>query len=244
MILIILAAICFLLSVVFYFFVIGYVTTALAFAALGCICVLFWWLGRMKNQQVAGVLRRITLVILLIGILFIVIAEIPIIKNARTDTDAGADYLIVLGAGVNGTVPSLSLTNRLNAALEYLDSYPQSLAIVSGGQGDGEDISEALAMYTWLTDRGVEAERIIMEDKSTSTQENIQFSLDIMRERGDEDGSVAIVSSEYHLYRAKMIAQDCGLQAKGVAADTTIVSIKLNYFLREAFAVWYMWVFQ
>lgn len=244
MILLILAAICFILGLVFGFLVIGYVMTGAVFAGLGCLFMVFWLLGRMKNRRAAGIIRRVVIILLIVGVVLVILTEIPIISNAGTDKDAGADYLIVLGAGVNGTVPSLSLVNRLSSALDYLEKFSDAVVIVSGGQGPGEDISEAEAMRIWLEERGIAPERIIIEDESTSTQENVRFSLDIIERRGDADASVAIVSSEYHLYRAKCIAADLGVQAKGVAARTPHISLQINYFLREAFAVWNMWVFQ
>ena len=86
------------------------------------------------------------------------------------------DYVVVLGAGVNGTVPSLSLRERLNAAYDYLVAYPEAVCVVSGGQGNGEDITEALCMFNDLTGRGIAPERVWMEDRATNTEENIRFS--------------------------------------------------------------------
>ena len=119
-----------------------------------------------------------------------------VMKDSYQDLER--KYLVVLGAAVHGSTPSLSMTHRLEGALDYLEAYPESTAIVSGGQGVGEDISEAQAMYDWLTAHGVAPERVIMENKSTSTMENLEFSYNIIRERGDEPaGNVAIVSSGY-----------------------------------------------
>ena len=87
-----------------------------------------------------------------------------------------ADYIIVLGSKVNGTKPSYSLQYRIDKAAEYLKSHEKTIAIVSGGQGKGEDISEALAMKQGLIKQNIAEDRIIMEDKSTSTDENITFS--------------------------------------------------------------------
>lgn len=152
-----------------------------------------------------------------------------------------ADYLIVLGAGVNGTAPSPSLQERIDAAADYLNDHPHAIAVVSGGQGGGEDISEALCMYQTLTSMGIPAQRIWMEDRATSTLENLQFSLALIQEKtGAAPDRVAIVSSEYHLHRAALLARrleltDCEL----VPAKTASVSLRINYCLREIFAVWY-----
>lgn len=170
--------------------------------------------------------------------------EAPVISNAKTDADPQSDYLIVLGAGVNGSAPSLSMVNRLEAALDYLEAYPDAVAIVSGGQGAGEDVTEASAMHDWLVAHGMPESRIVQEDQSTSTRENLENSFAIIRSRGgDPADGVAVVSSEYHLYRAKQMARALGAKPLGVAAETTLPTMRANYFIREAFAAAYMQVF-
>lgn len=163
-----------------------------------------------------------------------------IIKSSRGTQNPDADYVIVLGAGVNGTTPSLSLQERLNATVQYLDAHPNSIAIVSGGQGNGEDITEAECMYQYLTDADIPAERIWMEPLATNTLENLQFSMDIIESRtGMRPEKIAIVSSEYHLHRAAMFARWMGLEPELVPATTSKIPLRINYFLREIFAVWY-----
>lgn len=183
-------------------------------------------------------------VLLVIGIVAFVIIEIPIVKEARTDAPDDCEYVIVLGAGLRGDVPTLSLRNRLDAALEWLEAHPDCVAVVSGGQGPGENMPEGEAMGIWLEARGIEPERIIVEDKSTSTMENLENSFALIREAGGEpDGNCAIITSEYHLCRAKLMAESLGVEAWGVAAHTSWPSLMLNYFIREAFAVTYYRIF-
>ena len=170
-----------------------------------------------------------------------VLLEIPILRDARTDPDPEADYLIVLGAKVNGTSPSHAMTDRLNAALDYLNTYSDAVAIVSGGQGDDEGISEAEAMRNWLTAKGIAPERIILEDRSETTRQNLENSFAIIESRGgDVTQGVAIVTSEYHLHRARLMAEALGARPIGVAARTGIFGMRINYFIREAFAAAYM----
>ena len=190
-------------------------------------------------------LWKLVVVLVCIGLAYFCFVEYFIIKNARTDKDPGRDYLIVLGAAVYGDQPSLTLIRRLEGALDYLETYPDAVAIVSGGQGPGETITEARAMYDWLTAAGVEPARVLMEPKATTTEENLKFSFDIIRSRGDEPaGKVAIVSSAYHLYRAKCLAAKLGVpDAAGVAAPWGYFFVMLNYFIREAFGVTHLWVF-
>ena len=196
-----------------------------------------------KNAKPAKRLKIVLTTLLCIGLAYFVVVEIPIIDSARTDKNPEAPYLIVLGAGVDGTVPSVSLSNRLAAALEYLKTYPETIVVVSGGQGAGEEITEAECMCTWLMNNGISAHRIITEDESTSTEENIANSLEKIRENGgDPTGKVAIVSSEYHLYRAKYMAREQNAVPVGVAAHTSYPVLMVNYFIREAFAVTALWI--
>ena len=188
--------------------------------------------------------RAVAAAVLVIGAVAFGVIESPIIADARTDAPEDTEYILVLGAGLNGDVPSLSLTNRLTAALDWLESHPECTAIVSGGQGPGENMTEAEAMGIWLEARGIAPERIILEPEATSTYENLANSFEIIRERGSEpDGNCAIVTSEYHLHRARMMAADQGVEAYGVAARTSMPTLMLNYFIREAFAVTYYRIF-
>lgn len=189
-------------------------------------------------------LWRVLLVLVCIGLLYFCFVETFVIKNARTDKEPERDYLIVLGAAVYGDQPSLTLVRRLEGALDYLDRYPESVAIVSGGMGPGETITEAQAMRDWLLAHGIPEERVILEPRATSTMENLRYSFELIRQRGDEpDGHVAIVSSAYHLYRAKQMSRNLGVEAAGVSAPWGYFFVMLNYFIREAFGVTHLWVF-
>jgi len=232
------AALFIVLAAFFRFALIGYSFLALCCVGVAALILAFWALKKWNFKKL-----RIALTILTaLGVLLVIALEIPIVMNARTDENPEADYLVILGAGVHGTTPSLSLRNRCDAALEYLNSYPNAIAIPSGGRGEGEDITEALAIFNYLTARGIAPERIIMEDRATSTRENIRFSKEIIDSLGG--GSVAIVSSEYHLFRAKLMAREEGISdPKGVAGHTTYPVLRLNYFLREAGGILYEIVF-
>lgn len=178
-----------------------------------------------------------------LGIVFFVIIEIPIVENAAPDDDVSADWIIVLGAAVHGDTPSLSMVERVSAAYDYMTAHPGCTAVLSGGQGGNENMSEAEAMYRWLLDKGISPDRLITEDRSTSTLENLRFSLDIIRQSGGDTGSVAVVSSEYHIYRAKLIGETLGVSLAGIPAHTSYPSVRLNYFIREAFGVVYQKTF-
>lgn len=223
-------------AAVFAFVATGHTYFAALLALIAVLIVFYRFAGR--------VLRIVVMVLLIIGLVVFVIIEVPIVRAARTDAPDDCDYIIVLGAGLHGDVPSLSLRNRLDAALEWLEAHPDCMAVVSGGQGPGETMTEGEAMSVWLEARGIDPSRIIVEDKATSTMENLQFSFEIIRAAGGEpDGNCAIVTSEYHLCRAKMMAADLGVEAWGVAGHTTWPTLMLNYFIREAFAVTYYRIF-
>ena len=148
--------------------------------------------------------------------------------------------MIVLGAGVNGTTPSLILSERISRAEQYLRDNPDTIAILSGGQGSGENISEAQCMFEQLTAKGISPERLWLEDKSTSTRENLRFSMTLIEEKtGTRPARAAIISNEFHLYRAGLFAREQNLEMIGVPAKTTWFSLRANYFLREIVAVWY-----
>lgn len=114
------------------------------------------------------------------------------------------DCIIVLGAQVKESGPSVALGYRLEKAAEYLEENPDTLCIVSGGQGSNEPISEAQCMYEYLMSKGIDKSRIIKEDKSTSTTENIIFSKKLI---GEDVKTIGIVSNNYHMYRATKLAK-------------------------------------
>lgn len=227
---IITASILFLAGVILRFAFSGHNYIAYGLFLLSVFIVVFGVAGKT--------LKRFLAMFIAMGLVYFVIIEIPIIDEASGDGDFDADYLIVLGAAVHGDTPSLSLVERLEAAKDYLIKHPDTVVIVSGGQGGGENVSEARAMYEWLCANGIDSTRIIMEDKASSTYENLKFSREIINGLSD-DATVAVVSSEYHLCRAKLIAKTLDMEIHTVAAHTTYFTVMLNYFIREAFGVTY-----
>ena len=117
------------------------------------------------------------------------------------------DYIIVLGAHVNGVRLSKALLERTRRALEYLEKNPKTRAVLSGGQGEGETISEAEAMRRYLEDHGISRERLILEDRSTNTKENLDFSLALI---GDLNASIGVVTNHFHVFRGVAIGKKCG----------------------------------
>jgi uncharacterized SAM-binding protein YcdF (DUF218 family) len=188
-------------------------------------------------------LYKVICIFLLIGLIAAAITGGFIISAAHPADLSGCNYIVVLGAGVRGTVPSLALAERIGAAYDYLSANPQTIAILCGGQGSGEDITEAACMYRELTAMGIDGSRLLLEDRSTSTIENLQFALELAKSStGQRPQKIGIVSSEYHLFRATAFAGDLGLESFGIPAKTTWFPLRLNYYLREIAAVWKYWI--
>ena len=223
------AGIFFALALFFRFALIGYGIMALVCAGIGVCILLYVWLPRK--------LRMMLTILLVLGLLLFTVGEVPVIRAAGGTPEFDAQYLIVLGAGVNGTVPSLSMLNRLTAAKAYLDAHPDCVAIVSGGQGDGEQITEAEAMRRWLTDNGIDAQRVIPETRATSTLENLEFSLALIPDA--QNARIAVCSSEYHLYRAQFLGRRLGYALGAVPGRTSYPVLRANYFIREGLGALY-----
>ena len=216
------------------------------FTGFLCWCAAVVWivfavLSGVGEKKWAKRCRHILLVLLAVGFALFAAMEALVLRDNCTDAaDKDVTCVIILGAGVNGTEPSLMLGSRLRAALAFVTDRPDVPIICSGGQGPGEDITEAECMARWLSEHGVAEERIWKEEKSTSTRENFDFSTQLMVEHGiDPTGNFAFVTNDYHVARAKRIA---GVPwAYGVAAtlprNIYYDTLQLNYYIREAFAM-------
>lgn len=188
------------------------------------------------NIKMKRLTKFITGIIIIMLISFICI-EALILNSTRSDEKKKVEYVIVLGAGLRGEQLSLSLYYRLNKALEYLNYNIQAKVIVSGGQGPGEDITEAEAMKRFLLDKGIHKNRILTEDKSTSTFENLLYSKRILeREDGFNDRKIMIITNDFHIFRAKLLASRLGFIPYGAPAKS-VDYLKPYYYFREYFAV-------
>ncbi|HWT75682.1 MAG TPA: YdcF family protein [Mobilitalea sp.] len=204
-------------------------------AGIGLIILGFVIRYIIKHEiKIPDLIRYLIIVVISAGICIFVILEGILIFYSSKEADPHADYLIVLGAQVRGTTITKSLKKRLDTALDYLEDNPKTLVIVSGGKGAGEDISEAEAMQGYLLSKGITKDRIILEDKSTNTNENIRFSKLLMK---DQNASVAVVTNGFHIFRSISIAKKQGLpQIQGLAAPSDRI-LTINYYVREAVGV-------
>lgn len=224
---------------VFFFLAPGYSFSAWSCLGLAGVVLAYWLLSRGHGLAVK-LLRTALSTLLCLGILAAALTFAQIHRASAGDDTADCDYLVVLGAGVRGTEPSHILQNRIDAAVSYLTEHPDVICVVSGGKGSGEDISEAQCMFDHITAAGIAPDRVWMEDQSTSTRENLIFTLSLIEEKtGTRPEKLAVLSNEFHLYRAGLLAEQCGISIAGVPARTDYWSLRINYTLREIVAVWY-----
>ena len=231
-----------LLGIFLNVFVRGHSFLGLISVCIAGIFTVYYLLSLLKanHRMMCKVLTTVFSTILCLGLALCAVTELLVIHASLGDTHTACPYVVVLGAKVNGTTPSLSLSDRINAAHTYLATHPDTIAILSGGQGNDEDISEAQCMYDQLTKRGIPKSQLWLEDKATSTWENIQFSLNLIEEKtGNRPETIGLLSSEYHLFRAGLFAKDCGVETIGIPAKTSWFSLKLNYFTREVAGIWH-----
>ncbi|MGM9662071.1 MAG: YdcF family protein [Oscillospiraceae bacterium] len=208
---------------------------------LGAFLLLLLALRRLsRTRRWARWLGRGLLACFALGLLLFAALEAWVLSMDETDWDSEASALIVLGAGVNGRTPSLSLQKRLEAALEYAADKPDIPIVVTGGQGAGEEISEARCMADWLTAHGVAAERILLEEQASDTEENIAFSLALLKAHGvDVTDNIAVVSSDYHLCRAALLWGAPNMVPVAAHMPARFWPLTVNYYVREAFGVGY-----
>ena len=228
-------------------FFLKFVLPGYSFSALVCVLlillILFYTLIPMvglKYPRFAGIAKKTVTIVLIIGLLIVGVTECFILEASFGDPRAHVDYVVVLGAKVRESGPSVSLWDRIYGAYDYLAEHPDATAVVSGGQGADEPMSEGQAMYDELVELGIEPERIWVEDKATSTWENLNFSLDLIEEKtGQRPDKLGVVSSEYHLFRASLFARECGVAFVGIPAHTSRLSQMINHFMREVAGVWH-----
>jgi uncharacterized SAM-binding protein YcdF (DUF218 family) len=212
-------------------------------AALAAVFVLLHLL-RKRHRKVGSSLLVLLSIFVSAGLIVAIWVGCLIGSAIPGHPDKSCDYLVLLGAGINGTTPSQSLQMRIDAAAVYLQEHPQVQCILSGGQGDGEDISEAECMFRALTAMGIDPQRLWLEDRSTSTKENISYSLELLRQKtGSIPQELGVLSNEYHLYRASFFVREQGLEPVCISVKTDRFGLFISYFVREIFAVCFYSVF-
>lgn len=199
----------------------------------GCMLICIGLANRRFMDSLPKWVKGTAAGVLLAGLLLFIVVEGLILSQLDAQASPGADYCIILGAQWKASGPSVVLRKRLDRAVEYLKENPNTIVIVSGGQGRNEIMSEAAGMRQYLVDAGIASERILTEDKSTNTRENLAFSAALF---DIENSRTVIVTNNFHVFRAVKIAEKQGYQAEGLAADSVAWMIP-NNLLREFFGV-------
>jgi len=213
---------------------IGYLNVYnLIWVFIGVFCLIIHKKTLRFYTKIPTFVKVLFLVITIVFLFSFIIIEGQIINHSRTRNTENAYYAILLGAGLNGSTPSLTLLQRINAAVEYLYKNKNVKVVVSGGKGTRELYTEAEIMSKLLQTRGIEINRIIIEDNSTDTKENLEYSKSMI----GIDRKIVIISSGYHLFRAKNIAKKLGYKDIGGIAGKTPSLLVPNYYVREYFAV-------
>lgn len=237
-----------------------------AFYSMGILCILYYLLIVLHTRNWKATFARFWVVFgsiqfvigfgvkkmaewmylpfqIVFTILFLIFfaVEIVILSAIIPTTFDELSTIIILGACVKGKKITGALQKRLDKGVDYLLAHDNTKVIVSGGQGRGEDVTEAFAMKNYLTDKGIDEKRIIMEEKSRSTEENLKYSLSYIK---DVNEKVGIVTNNFHVYRSVKLAKRAGYKdVVGIAAGADPVLL-LNYLVREFFAVVYLVLFR
>ena len=168
------------------------------------------------------------------GLALVILLECLVVSGMHATAPAGMDYLVVLGASVYADGPSPALTRRINAVMNCLDDHPDAIIIASGGQGRDEPISEAQCIRDELVKRGVDPGRILLEERSTDTRENIAYSKALIDR---PDAAIGIVTNNSHIWRSLRLARRAGLtNTHGIASEYTGPTL-FHFMIREAVSI-------
>ena len=203
----------------------------------GAGCLLLAFAGPCIRSLKRPVPQILTF-LLTVAVLSFVMIEGAIIVAALREPAASASYVVIPGAKVNGTVPSLTLDRRIRGAAEYLLDNPDSVAVATGGQGKDEELPEAAVIARELERLGISPDRILTETNSTTTRENFLFALDLIEAAGGSGRDpIVIVSSAFHLYRAQRLAAAVGFESLSGKGCPSMAYLEPHYYAREAAAL-------
>ena len=213
-------------------------------AALGVFfATLGIWRDKIRALTSRGASRVIKYIIFALVAAELALTGFIFAYGNADNADCTEDAVIVLGAGVRGDRVTYILQKRLDAALKYHEKNPDALIAVTGGQGPQESVTEGSAMRKYLLANGVPDDKIITEERATSTSENMEYTKPLLDERLGSDYSVAVVTNAFHIYRGTSVARKEGFKhvthLHGGIEWYNIVPC----YLRESLAVLKMWVF-
>lgn len=190
--------------------------------------------GKAHPEFLPGWVKYVVLTVAIAGIVVFAVLCFCVFRGMSWKGSEKLDYVVVLGAQVKGTAPSRALKKRLEKACEYAKQNPETILILSGGQGSGEDITEAQCMKEYLLAEGLPESGMVLEETSTDTRENLLFSDNLT---SCADKSTGILSNNFHVYRAVKLAEKLGYtHAEGIAAPSDPI-MQVHYVVREVFAL-------
>ncbi|MCL2638074.1 MAG: YdcF family protein [Oscillospiraceae bacterium] len=189
-----------------------------------CVAVMLIWafFPLIRRRKILFTAFKILVILASVGLLYVGFLSMNMFIAARDEPEIPPEKertLIVLGCQIRGDNPSFMLARRLAAARNYLLADENSVCVVTGGIGQGQARSEACVMRDWLINNGISEERIFLEERSTSTAENIAFASEIIDEF-NLPRDVVIVSDGFHLWRGKIIAERFFDEVNSVPAKT------------------------
>lgn len=221
----------------------GNISGTVLFAVLILITVFHERFFSCVKNLWGTVIGKIIIIAICAIIVFIILLAVFLsflMVKAQINEPEGNTTVIVLGCKVKGENPSRMLKYRLDKAYEYLSDNEDVICIVSGGQGEDEIMTEAECMYNYLVNKGIDKERIIKEDKSRNTQENIEFSKEIINEYSLSQ-NISVVTDGFHQYRASYIAKKCGFENVYALCAHTKALYLPSYWVREWAAILNEW---
>lgn len=184
--------------------------------------------NKYKIFKITAILGRTIFALFLIS--FIIIQGIIISGEYTDDEVYTADRILVLGAFIYNDRPSAALQSRLDTAIELLNENEDAVLIVCGGQGDNEIMPEAHMMQNYLLQHGFSADKILVEDTSKNTIQNIENAKELYNL---ENYKTAVITNEFHLARARKLMKQSGLDAYGMPAKTPYTLLRWVSHIRE-----------
>ena len=214
----------------------------MAVSAALILVLLFWerfggFIGKCWEKRSGRIFLCFAGAMAAAAVVLAVVISVFMIRAANDRPKDNNTTVVVLGCQVRNGAPSLMLSRRLSAAYGYLKDNEDVKVVVSGGKGEDESISEAQCMKDWLVGKGISSERIYMEDRSVSTEENLRFSKRIIEENGLPE-RITIVTDAFHQLRADILAEKQGIESCNISADTAWYLLP-TYWVREWFGVVY-----
>lgn len=221
----------------------------LLISGVGAVC--FYELPRLLRllaalrQSIPGrIFLTVTALLLVLSLGLASAFSVLMLRAAnRTPPEGEPLPVIVLGCKVNGDTPSRMLRRRLQTAQDYLIKHPNAVCVVSGGQGGSETRTEGSVMRDWLVAHGISPNRIVAEERSVNTRQNLQYSKEMLENAGYDYKKAVLVTDGYHQYRASLMAEKVGITAYAWPAKTELHLLP-TYWIREWLGLCKYFVFE